>query len=75
VTGQLSAGDGRCGYRVRRRRRAYWLAGIVAPTFENGEEANKMEVPFTPLDFMRRARKLYGSREAVVDGARRFSYE
>jgi fatty-acyl-CoA synthase len=34
-----------------------------------------MEVPFTPIDFIRRARKLYGSREAVVDGERRFSYE
>src|SRR6188508_3552942 len=34
-----------------------------------------MEVPLTPLDFMRRARKLYGAREAVVDGNRRWSYE
>ena len=34
-----------------------------------------MEVPLTPLDFMRRARKLHGAREAVVDGDRRFTYE
>ena len=34
-----------------------------------------MEVPLTPLDFMRRARKLYGAREAVVDGAGRWTYE
>jgi len=34
-----------------------------------------MEVPLTPLDFMRRARKLYGAREAVVDGNQRWSYE
>src|SRR5918993_454492 len=34
-----------------------------------------METPLTPLEFARRARRLYGSREAVVDGARRFSYE
>jgi fatty-acyl-CoA synthase len=34
-----------------------------------------MEVPLTPLDFMRRARKLYGAREAVVDGHQRWSYE
>jgi fatty-acyl-CoA synthase len=34
-----------------------------------------MEVPLTPLDFMRRARKLHGAREGVVDGARRFTYE
>src|SRR6187431_380466 len=34
-----------------------------------------MEVPLTPLDFMRRARKLYGAREAVIDGDQRWSYE
>ncbi len=27
-----------------------------------------METPLTPLEFARRARKLYGDREAVVDG-------
>jgi fatty-acyl-CoA synthase len=34
-----------------------------------------MEVPLTPLEFMRRARRLYGSREAVVDGDVRLTYE
>jgi fatty-acyl-CoA synthase len=34
-----------------------------------------METPLTPLDFARRSRRLYGSREAVIDGARRFTYE
>jgi fatty-acyl-CoA synthase len=34
-----------------------------------------MEVPLTPLDFLRRARKLHGAREAVVDGERRWTYE
>jgi fatty-acyl-CoA synthase len=34
-----------------------------------------METPLTPLDFARRARKLHGSREAVVDGDRRYTYE
>src|SRR3954451_7139219 len=34
-----------------------------------------MEVPLTPLEFARRARCLYGSREAVVDGAERLTYE
>jgi fatty-acyl-CoA synthase len=34
-----------------------------------------METPLTPLEFARRARTLYGSREAVVDGAWRASYE
>jgi fatty-acyl-CoA synthase len=33
-----------------------------------------METPLTPLDFSRRARKLYGEREAVVDGDLRMSY-
>src|SRR5437762_3078126 len=34
-----------------------------------------METPLTPLDFARRARKLYGSREGVVDGDLRLTYE
>ena len=34
-----------------------------------------METPLTPLDFMRRARKLHGRREAVVDGDLRLTYE
>src|SRR5262250_3038025 len=33
-----------------------------------------MEIPLTPLDFARRARKLYSDREAVVDGALRLTY-
>ena len=33
-----------------------------------------MEVALTPLEFMRRARRLYAGREAVVDGASRWSY-
>ena len=34
-----------------------------------------MELPLTPLEFMRRARRLYGSREAVVDGIHSWTYE
>src|SRR5437879_9825175 len=34
-----------------------------------------MEPPLTPLEFARRARKLYGHREAVVDGNLRLTYE
>jgi fatty-acyl-CoA synthase len=34
-----------------------------------------MRTPLTPLDFARRARKLYGDREAVVDGKLRLTYE
>ena len=33
-----------------------------------------MEMPLTPLEFARRARRLYSSREAVVDGALRLTY-
>jgi fatty-acyl-CoA synthase len=33
-----------------------------------------METPLTPLDFARRARRLYAEREAVVDGALRLTY-
>src|SRR4051812_4908560 len=33
-----------------------------------------MEVPLSPVEFARRARRLYASREAVVDGAQRFTY-
>ena len=33
-----------------------------------------METPLTPLEFVRRARKLHASREAVVDGNLRLTY-
>jgi fatty-acyl-CoA synthase len=33
-----------------------------------------VETPLTPLEFARRARRLYSNREAVVDGARRYTY-
>jgi fatty-acyl-CoA synthase len=33
-----------------------------------------VQTPLTPLEFARRARRLYGSREAVVDGDRRLTY-
>src|SRR5262245_13762909 len=34
-----------------------------------------METPLTPLEFARRARRLYGDGEAVVDGSLRLTYE
>jgi fatty-acyl-CoA synthase len=34
-----------------------------------------METPLTPLEFMRRSRRLYPDREAVVDRDRRLTYE
>jgi fatty-acyl-CoA synthase len=33
-----------------------------------------MQTPLSPLSFARRARSLYGDREAVVDGGQRWSY-
>ncbi len=34
-----------------------------------------METPITPMEFARRTRRLHGSREAVVDGDLRLTYE
>ncbi len=34
-----------------------------------------METPLSPVDFASRARRLYGDREAVVDGVLRLTYE
>ena len=34
-----------------------------------------MEIPLTPVEFGRRARRLYAEREAVVDGELRLTYE
>ncbi|MDQ3548588.1 MAG: AMP-binding protein, partial [Chloroflexota bacterium] len=33
-----------------------------------------MEIPLSPLEFMRRSRRLYGDREAIVDGDLRLTY-
>ena len=33
-----------------------------------------MQTPLTPLEFARRARSIYGDREAVVDGSERWTY-
>ena len=33
-----------------------------------------MQIPLTPLEFARRARSLYGARDAVVDGDQRWTY-
>ena len=34
-----------------------------------------MEVPLSPLEFARRARRLYAKREMLVDGDLRLSYQ
>src|SRR5512146_2510927 len=36
---------------------------------------HRMETPLTPLDFLRRSRRLYPDREAVVDSDLRLTYE
>ena len=51
------------------------LSQISVSCFDNPKlEGTEMETPLTPLEFARRARKLYPDREAVVDGDRRFTY-
>src|SRR5215472_2447075 len=37
-------------------------------------EGHTMELPLTPMEFARRARRLYPDREAVVDGDLRLTY-
>src|SRR6185503_17416479 len=43
-------------------------------TLTDTGRSSKMRTPLTPLAFARRAKSLYGAREAVVDGDRRWSY-
>jgi hypothetical protein len=38
------------------------------------ESEHPMEIPLSPLEFARRARKLHGAREAVVDCGLRPTY-
>ena len=47
----------------------------VSPLARAEEERARIEIPQSPLAFMRRTRKLHGTREAVVDGDLRFTYE
>ena len=46
----------------------------TSSTSSQRNEGN-LEIPLTPLEFARRARRLYATREAVVDGDERFTYE
>jgi fatty-acyl-CoA synthase len=52
-------------------RRNMCTLDAAAPT----PKVHCMETPLTPLEFARRSRKLYGKREAVVDGELRLIYE
>src|SRR4030081_1706322 len=74
--------------RRRDRTERFWTTGCTtislakAPTSGNHPEAADraafgellMETALTPLEFARRARKLYPEREAVVDNDQRFTY-
>jgi fatty-acyl-CoA synthase len=44
------------------------------PTSLSGFWKKNMETPLTPMEFARRARRLYSDREGVVDGELRFTY-
>ena len=50
-------------------------AGRCDQTARPVPDRDAMETPLSPLEFARRARKLYPKREAVVDGSRRLTYE
>src|SRR5918998_6477290 len=63
--------------RTDRRGEHRWLPhprDCRSPRLEIYVYSGRMEVPLTPLEFMRRARRLYSDREAVVDGDRRATY-
>jgi fatty-acyl-CoA synthase len=44
------------------------------PSFAAMKSEQALEITLSPLEFARRARKLYGAREAVVDGGLRLTY-
>jgi fatty-acyl-CoA synthase len=51
------------------------LKNVPHPCGQNGSEERRfMEIPLTPMEFARRARRLYAEREAVVDGDLRLTY-
>jgi fatty-acyl-CoA synthase len=53
-----------------------WRRGARLEGIESASPlaAVTMETPLSPLEFMRRARRLYSTREGVVDGATRRTY-
>ncbi len=62
-----TSGRSRCPYYELLSVRRESLGLILRPHF--------MEMPLSPLDFARRARRLYGDCEAVVDSGQRLTYE
>src|SRR6185369_14356101 len=47
----------------------------ISSTSSRRSGGGSLEIALTPLEFARRARRLYATREAVVDGDERFTYE
>src|SRR6478672_7164705 len=65
----------RCFAPLRGRHRAAGsLSRGPSPRIGCGAGGAALETPLTPLEFMRRTRRLYADREAVVDGDRRMTY-
>ncbi len=48
--------------------------GVKCSARPRPEERRTLEIPLTPLEFARRARRLYANCEGVIDGAERFTY-
>jgi acyl-CoA synthetase (AMP-forming)/AMP-acid ligase II len=48
---------------------------IIARSLAPIRGLSDMKVALTPIEFARRARRLYAKREAVIDGDLRYSYE
>jgi fatty-acyl-CoA synthase len=57
-------------------RKGAWLPGSFTLSTINYQpvQTRPMETPLTPLEFARRARKLYPERVAVIDGDSRWTY-
>src|SRR5258707_1969049 len=51
-----------------------WLLFFPGRPFRGSPGSTTMEIALSPLEFARRARRLYADREAVVDGDRRWTY-
>jgi fatty-acyl-CoA synthase len=60
----------------RSTRKGAWLPGSFTLSTINYQpfQTRPMETPLTPLEFARRARKLYPDRVAVIDGDSRWTY-
>ena len=60
---------------TRRAKPDHNKAGVQVVQAARRQEVSPVETPLSPLEFMRRSRRLYPNREAVVDGDLRLTYE